>query len=68
MVEVTPAELNRLIAALLEAELNIHSLYSFIPHPEGKSLVALSLEDNELAEQSLKRHQFRIFKQADISR
>jgi hypothetical protein len=68
VVEVTPSELNRLMAALLEAELNINYLYSFIPHPEGKSLLALSMEDNDLAEQSLGRHQFRIFKQTDISR
>ncbi len=68
VVEVTPSEMNKLMAALLEAELNINYLYSFIPHPEGKSLVALSMEDNELAEQSLRRHQFRIFKQTDISR
>ncbi len=68
VVEVAPVELNRLMAALLEAELNINYLYSFIPHPEGKSLLALSMEDNELAEQSLKRHEFRTFKQTDISR
>jgi hypothetical protein len=67
-VEVNPTELNRLMAALLEAELNINYLYSFIPHPEGKSIVALSMEDNELAEQVLRRHQFRTLKQTDISR
>jgi hypothetical protein len=68
VVEVTPVELKRLMAALLEAELNINYLYSFIPHPEGKSIVALSMEDNELAEQALRRHQFRILRQTDISR
>ena len=68
VVEVNPTELNRLMAALLEAELNINYLYSFIPHPEGKSIVALSMEDNELAEQALRRHQFHTLRQADISR
>jgi len=69
VVEVTsPEELNRLIAALLEAELNINYLYSFIPHPHGKSIVGLSMEDNDMAEQVLKRHQFPVLKQADISR
>src|SRR5207253_8097079 len=57
VVEVTPTELNRLMSALLEAELNISYLYSFIPHPEGKSLLGLNVEDNEMAEQSLRRHQ-----------
>ena len=69
VVEVnSPDELNRLMAAMLEAELNINYLYSFIPHPHGKSILALSMEDNEMAEQVLKRHQFRVLKQSDISR
>jgi hypothetical protein len=69
VVEVDAAtELNRLMAALLETELNVNYLYSFIPHPRGKSLLALSMEDNDIAEQALKRHQFRVLKQADISR
>ncbi len=68
VVEVSPTDLNRLMAALLEAELNINYLYSFIPHPQGKSIVALSMEDNDLAEQVLRRHQFRTLRQADVSR
>lgn len=69
VVEVTsPEELNRLIAALLEAELNINYLYSFIPHPNGKSIVGLSMEDNEVAEQVIRQHQFPVLKQSDISR
>jgi hypothetical protein len=67
-VEVEPTGLPRLMAALLEAELNIHYLYSFIPHPQGKSILALSMEDNDLADQALRRHQFRTLKQSDISR
>src|SRR3569833_1997287 len=69
VVEVNSSdEMNRLIAALLQAELNINYLYSFIPHPNGKSIVGLSMEDNEVAEQVLKQHQFPVLKQADISR
>jgi hypothetical protein len=68
VVEVTPTELNKLMSALLEAELNVNYLYSFIPHPEGKSIIGLSIEDNELAEQALRRHQFRTLRQTDISR
>ena len=56
------------MAALLEAELNINYLYSFITHPQGKSILALSMEDNDLADQALRRHQFRTLKQSDISR
>ena len=69
VVELATAEdMARLMAALLEAELNVNYLYSFIPHPNGKSLLALSLEDNEMAEQSLSKHQFRVLRQADVSR
>src|SRR5437667_3352489 len=68
VVEVTSTELNRLMAALLEAELNINYLYSFIPHPEGKSIIGLSIEDNETAEQALRRYHFRTLTHTDISR
>ena len=68
VVEANPTELNRLMAALLEAELNINYLYSLIPQPEGKPLLGLSIEDNEMAEQALRRHQFRTLRQNDISR
>ena len=69
VVEVDSAtELNGLMTALLEAEININYLYSFIPHPRGKSLLALSMEDREMAEKVLQSHQFRVLRQADISR
>jgi len=68
VVEAGPTDLNRLMGALLEAELNINYLYSFILYPEGKPILGLSIEDNEIAEQALKRHQFRTLKQTDISR
>ena len=69
VVEVdATTRVNEVMAALLEAEINLNYLYSFIPHHQGKSLVALSIEDFEIAEQVLKRHQFRVLRQADISR
>jgi hypothetical protein len=66
-LDATP-QLSELMAALLEAEINVNYLYSFIPHPKGKSLLAISMEDNEVAEQVLRRHQFVVLKQSDISR
>ena len=69
VVELRAAdELSRMVAALLEAEVNINYLYSFIPHPDGKSIIGLNIEDNEIAEQVLKSHQFNVLRQADISR
>jgi hypothetical protein len=68
VVETNSSELGRLMAALLQAELNINYLYSFIPQPQGKSIIALSMEDNDLAEQALRRHQFKTLRQTDVSR
>ena len=69
VVELDAAtDLAKLTAALLEAELNVNYLYSFIARSHGKSLLALSMEDNEVAEKVLKKHQFRVVHQADISR
>lgn len=68
VVEADSTELGRLMSVLLAAELNINYLYSFIPHPRGKPLIGLSMEDNEMAEQVLRRHQFNTLKQTDISR
>ena len=61
-------DLPRLMASLFGAELNIHYLYSFIPSPNGKSILGLSMDDNDLAEQVLKRNRFAVLKQSDISR
>ncbi len=69
VVEVDVAtRLNELMSALLEAEINVNYLYSFIPHPEGRALLALSMEDNEMAEKVLQKHLFKVLKQTDISR
>ena len=69
VVEIDDAtKLNNLMAALLEAELNINYLYCFIPHPNGKSMLALSMEDNEVAEKVLTQHAFKVLRQGDISR
>jgi hypothetical protein len=61
-------DLPRVMSALLEAEVNVNYLYSFIPHPRDKSILALSMEDLDIAEKILTRHQFRLLRQADISR
>lgn len=68
VAEVTPSDLGRLMSVLLQAELNVNYLYSFIPHPQGRPIIALSMEDNEMAETALRSHQFTILRQADISR
>jgi hypothetical protein len=69
VVEIASAtQLPELMSAFLEAEVNINYMYCFIPHPEGKSILGISMEDNEVGERVLTRHSFRVLRQADISR
>jgi hypothetical protein len=56
------------LAALLEAEINAHYVYSYIKRPQGKSALALSVEDSDIAAQALGTRGFRILTQSDISR
>jgi len=56
------------LCALLETEINIHYLYSFIARPEGKSALAMSLEDPEIAADILTTRNHRVLSQRDISR
>ena len=53
------ADIKRVTCALVQAEINIHYTYPFIARPMGKAALAISLEDNELAVDTLSRHQLR---------
>lgn len=64
----TEADLKGVLAALLEAEVNIHYIYSFIKRPEGKSAIVLNVEDPEIAAQSVHTRGFKILTQKDIAR
>lgn len=65
---VDESDLKGVLSALLEAEINIHYLYSFIKRPEGKSALAVNAEDIDIAAQSLNRRGYRVLTQRDISR
>ena len=54
--------------ALLEAEINIHYIYSFLMRPHGKSALAIRLEENDMAAEILSSHQIKVLSQTDISR
>ncbi|MFA5263003.1 MAG: acetolactate synthase [Opitutaceae bacterium] len=62
------ADLTGVLAALLEAEVNIHYIYSFINRPEGRSGLVLNVEDPEIASQSLNHRGFKVLTQRDIAR
>lgn len=68
-VEMTDeSQLKGILAALYEAELNIHYIYSFIKRPEGRCAIAINAEDDEVASQSLSRRGYRVLTQRDIAR
>jgi hypothetical protein len=62
------ADLKGVLAALLEAEVNIHYIYSFIKRPEGKSAFVLHVEDPEIAAQSMHHRGFKVLNQRDVAR
>lgn len=62
------ADLKDVLAALLEAEINIHYVYSFIKRPEGRAALVLNIEDPDVAAQSLNTHGFKVLTQSDIAR
>ncbi len=62
------SDLKDVLAALLEAEINIHYVYSFIKRPEGKSALVFNIEDADVASQSLNSRGFKTLTQRDISR
>jgi hypothetical protein len=68
-VEITDeSQFKGVLAALFEAEINIHYIYSFIKRPEGRSGLAISAEDDDVAAQALSKRSFRVLTQRDISR
>jgi hypothetical protein len=68
-VEITDqSDLKAVLAALLEAEVNTHYVYSFIKRPAGKSALALNVEDVEIAAQALNNRGFKVLNQRDIAR
>ncbi len=62
------SQLKGVLAALFEAEINIHYIYSFIKRPEGRCAVAINAEDDDVAAQALSRQGFRVLTQRDITR
>ncbi|MGB0413302.1 MAG: acetolactate synthase [Coraliomargarita sp.] len=62
------ADIKVVTCALVQAEINIHYIYPFNARPQGKSALAISLEDNDLAADTLQRHQLRVIGQHDIAR
>lgn len=68
-VELTrEAEIKTVTSALVQAEINIHYIYPFLIRPNGRYALAISLEDNDLAADTLRRNQLAVIGQDDIAR
>jgi hypothetical protein len=62
------ADIKKVTSALVQAEINIHYTYPFVSRPNNRSALAISLEDNELAAETIALHQLKIIGQDDIAR
>ncbi|MEY2882273.1 MAG: hypothetical protein RLZZ15_4653 [Verrucomicrobiota bacterium] len=62
------SQLTGVLAALLEAEINIHYVYSFMKRPDGRSALVINTEDLDVAAQALAQRGFRVLTQSDIAR
>jgi len=62
------SELKGVLGALVEAEINIHYIYSFIKRPSGRTALAINVEDSDVAAQSLGKRGYKVVTQSDISR
>jgi len=62
------SDLKVVTCALVQAEINIHYIYPFLVRPHARYGLAISLEDNDLAADTLKRNQLRVIGQNDIAR
>lgn len=62
------SDLSRLLAALLEAEVNILFSYTLLVRPRGRPLVAVHTDDLECASSVVAGRGFRLLRQTDLSR
>ncbi len=62
------SKLRGVLAALFEAEINVHYVYSFIKRPGDGAALVLSVEDIDVAAHGLNRCGYRVLTQRDISR
>ncbi|MEC8043541.1 MAG: hypothetical protein VX130_02985 [Verrucomicrobiota bacterium] len=60
--------LQQITQTLLRAEINIHYVYPFLHQPNGKSVVAIAMEDQVTAEEALSQNHISILNQEDFLR
>ena len=63
-----PEQMPECLRTLLDAETNIHFIYPLLTRPNGKSALALCMEDNDFGKSILFSAGYRILLQEDLSR
>jgi hypothetical protein len=64
----TEQELKKITSILVEAEINLHYMYSMIMRPNGNAGLIVAVEDTELAYDTLKRYQLKTLLEEDLVR
>lgn len=62
------SQLKDVLHALITVEVNVHYAYAFLVRPKGRSALAMSVEDLDLAASALNTRGFKVLSQRDISR
>jgi len=62
------AQLKTMLAALLEAEVNLHYFYSFLKRPTDCERLAIHVEESETAAQALNGRGFKTLGESDLLR
>lgn len=62
------SHLKAVLAALLEAEINLHYVYSFLKRPGDKLALALNVEEPDTAAQALNGRGIKVLTHHDIAR
>lgn len=63
-----PEQLESVLRALVEAEVNLDYLYALLQHPKGYTLIAIHCEDPGYARYAMDRMGIEVLTQADLSR
>ncbi len=60
--------MQKITQALLGVEINIHYVYPFVRHPNGKPVLAIAMEDQDIAIDALKSYSLQVLSLDDFLR
>ena len=60
--------MQKITKSLLSAEINIHYVYAFLHHPNGKPVLAIAMEDQETAKDALSNYHLKVLSLDDFLR